>query len=230
MYQTTGGRISRELTEANLRLVVKVATKFQGLGLDLLDLIQEGTLGLMEAIIRCDPEKGKISTYSPFWIRKYIHEALLVTHGIHLPQAVADDIYHVRQAETLLLEEKAEPTYDDLAAATGIARRRVETAVTFGQPIVSIHTEIDDRHVLLDVIHDRPAMERVNPEGKIYMILTSTLSEAERKAYILRHGLEWDLKDIGRTLGVSGERARQLVAQAEAKLADPEVQEQLRAS
>lgn len=227
MHKTTGGRHFRELTQANLRLVVKVATKFQGLGLDLLDLIQEGTLGLMEAILRCDPDKGKITTYAPFWIRKALHDALRVAHGIHLPQAVADDIYHLRQAETTLLQEKTEPSYDDLATATGIVRRRVETAITFGQPVVSIHTEIDEKHVLLDIIYGRTAMETVNPTSEIHAILEGKLKPNEIKSFIMRHVLGLELEDIARKLGVSRQMIQQYLTAADAKLADPEIQQQL---
>jgi RNA polymerase primary sigma factor len=228
-----GDEKARErMITANLRLVVKIARDYEHFGLPLLDLINEGNIGLMKAVNRFDPTKGaKFSTYSSWWIKQAIKRALAnQSKTIRLPVHLVDKIAHMRRVAMRLHDVLGhEPTDDELAAELGIKVSRVAEWRSASQRPSSLDAPIgdDDSHRLADIVRD----ERVEDpcDTLANRTIAGKLSELveklhPREATILRFrfgldgGPERTLEEVGRKFGVTRERIRQLQNLALTKL------------
>jgi RNA polymerase primary sigma factor len=220
-----GDAQAREMMiKANLRLVVKIAREFEDYGVPLLDLINEGNMGLMKAVERFDPAKGaKLSTYAAWWIKQSIRRALSnQSKTIRLPVHVGEKLLHMRRASVRLQEELGrEPTDEELAEELGMSRARVTAYRSAAIRPASLDAPIgdDDTKRLGEMVQDEKANspyedleERTNTD-LIYELL-KTLPEREAVILRQRFGLEGDsektLEEIGEKFGVTRERIRQI--------------------
>lgn len=220
------------MIRANLRLVVKIAREYDGLGLPLLDLINEGNIGLMQAVERFDPAKGaKLSTYSSWWIRQAVRRALAnQSKTIRLPIYVVDQIYHLGKASLKLREELGrEPEDHELAAELNLSLARIAELRTASIRPVSLDAPLgdDDSSRLSDVVADEnsTAPDAEFNDRNLTSIVKDLVKQLNpREAMILRHrfGLDGNnertLEEIGAKFGVTRERIRQLQNEALLKL------------
>jgi len=228
-----GDQQAREqMIKANLRLVVKIARDYAGQGLPLLDLINEGNIGLMKGVERFDPTKGaKLSTYAALWIKQTIRRALShQSKTIRLPDHVVDKLAHIRRAEMQLHEVlDREPTNEEVADHLGLDARRVHTYLDAARALVSLDAPIapdEDNHVA-DIVADPNAtapFARLVRETDTALIkeVLGGLSNRERTIVELRFGLKDErprtLEEIGQRFGVTRERIRQIQVEALNKL------------
>lgn len=235
-------RAKNALIEANLRLVVHVAKRYVGQGMELEDLIGEGNIGLIRAVSKYDPDKGfRFSTYAHWWIKQAISRALLEgARAVRLPVYIMEEVMRVRRISRQLYQDyNREPTAAEIADALKITEERVRELNVWAEKIYSLDAPLsdDDENTMGDIVQDDQTpgpgdiVERDMLRHEIRRIL-GELNPRERQVIELRFGLLDDqdhtLEEVGRLLRVTRERVRQIEDRAIRKLRNPLMAKALR--